>query len=175
MVNFLQKRYNLAVKLKISRFPSPILRKQAKAVKKVTPEIVKLIDDMIETMHAAPGVGLAAPQVGKSIRVIVADVGPGPIALVNPKILEKAGSQVYTEGCLCLPGVEAPVERAAFVKVQGLDRDGQEITVTADQLLATILQHEIDHLDGMVFIDRVADPTLIKYVPRHQEKKEELL
>ncbi len=160
---------------KILKFPNPVLRKKAKAVKKVTPEIVKLIDDMIETMQAAPGVGLAAPQVGKSVRVIVADVGPGPIALSNPKILESSGSQIFTEGCLCLPGVEAPVERAACVKVKGLDRDGKEIFVTADGLLATVLQHEIDHLDGIVFIDRVKDPSLIRHVPPKSEKKEELL
>lgn len=161
--------------LKIFKFPNPILRKKAKAVKKITPAIIKLIDGMIETMHAAPGVGLAAPQVGKSIRVIVADVGPGPIALINPKVVEKSGSQVLTEGCLCLPGVEAPVERAALVKVKGRDRDGQEVVITAEQLLATVLQHEIDHLEGIVFIDRVKDPTLIKYVPREKEKKEELI
>lgn len=160
---------------KILRFPNPVLRKKAKAVKKATPEIVKLIDDMIETMHAAPGVGLAAPQVGKSIQVIVADVGPGPIALVNPKVLERSGSQVFTEGCLCLPGVEAPVERASWVRVKGLDRDGNEMFVTADGLLATVLQHEIDHLEGMVFIDRVKDPSLIRHVAPASEKKEELL
>jgi len=157
------------------KFPDPFLRKKAKVVKKITPGIVKLIDNMIETMHAAPGVGLAAPQVGKSIQVIVADVGPGPIALVNPKILERSGSQVFTEGCLCLPGVEAPIERASWVKVKGLDRDGNEMVVTADGLLATVLQHEIDHLDGVVFIDRVKDPSLIRHVPLAREKKEELL
>src|SRR3989338_1538038 len=113
--------------LKITRYPNPILRKTAKAVKKVTPEIIKLIDDMIETMHAAPGVGLAAPQVAKSIRVIVADIGEGPLALVNPKIIKKSGSQMITEGCLCLPGVEAPVERASHVKVKALDRSGKKV------------------------------------------------
>lgn len=161
--------------LKIIKFPNPILRKKAKPVKKVTPEIVKLIDDMIETMHTAPGVGLAAPQVNKSIQVIVVDPGAGPLALVNPKILEKSGCQVFTEGCLCLPGVEAPVERASHVKVKALDRDGQAVTITTDGFLATILQHEIDHLAGIVFIDKVKNPALIKYVPRPQEKKEELL
>jgi peptide deformylase len=169
-------RYNFLVKLKIIKFPNPFLRKKAKAVKKVTPEIVKLIDNMIETMHAAPGVGLAAPQVNKSLRVIVVDPGSGPIALVNPKILERSGSQVFTEGCLCLPGVEAPVERASHVKVKGLDRAGAELLITADGFLATILQHEVDHLEGIVFIDRVKDPSLIKYVPpTNKEKKEGLL
>lgn len=160
---------------KVLRFPNPVLRKKSKAVKKVTPEIVKLIDDMIETMHAAPGVGLAAPQVGKSIRVIVADVGQCPIALVNPKILDKSGSQTFTEGCLCLPGVEAPVERASHARVKGLDREGNEITIVAEALLATVLQHEVDHLEGMLFIDRVKDPSLIRHVPPSREKKEELL
>jgi peptide deformylase len=175
VANFLQKGYNAGMTLKILKFPDPLLRRQAKAVKKITPAIVALIDKMIATMHAAPGVGLAAPQVGRSIRVIVADIGEGPIALVNPVILEQAGSQVYTEGCLCLPGVEAPVERAASVKVKGLDRAGQEVIISATELLATVLQHEVDHLEGLVFIDRVKDPSLIRYVPRDKEKKEELL
>jgi peptide deformylase len=161
--------------LKILKFPSPILRQKAKPVKKVTPEIAKLIENMIITMHAAPGVGLAAPQVSKSLRVIVVDIGAGPLALVNPQILASSGSQVFKEGCLCLPGVEAPVERAYTVRVKGLDRDGQAVIITAEGFLATVLQHEIDHLDGMVFIDRVKDPSLIKYVPRNKEKKEELI
>jgi peptide deformylase len=163
------------VKLKIIKFPKPFLRKKAKAVKTFSPAIAKLIDDMIETMHSAPGVGLAAPQVHKSIRVIVVDSGSGPLALVNPKILEQSGSQVFTEGCLCLPGVEAPVERASHVKVKALGRDGEALAITADGFLATILQHEIDHLEGIVFIDRVKNPGDIKYVPPSQEKKEEQL
>lgn len=157
------------------RFPHPILRKKAKAVKRVTPEIARLIDDMTETMQAAPGVGLAAPQVGESVRVIVADIGEGSIALVNPKLVEKSGSQTFTEGCLCLPGVEAPVQRAAQVAVTGMDRSGKKVRIEAQGLLATVLQHEIDHLDGIVFIDRVSDPGLIRHVPPEQEKKEELI
>ncbi len=167
--------YNLPVILKIVRFPDPILRKKAKAVKRPTPEIVQLIDDMIETMHKAPGVGLAAPQVGRSIRLIVADVGEGPIALLNPKVISKSGEQTIVEGCLCLPGIEAPVERAASVMVKGMDRKGKTVRVEGQGLLATVLQHEIDHLDGVVFIDRVKDPSLIRYVSPSEEKKEELL
>ena len=167
--------YNFPMIRKLIRFPHPILRKKSKAAKRITPEIVKLIDDMIETMHAAPGVGLAAPQVGESVRVIVADIGEGPIALVNPKVVEKSGKQTFTEGCLCLPGVEAPVTRAAQVAVTGRDRSGKNVRVEATGLLATVLQHEIDHLDGMVFIDRVSDPSLIKHVPPETEKKEELI
>ncbi|MFA5840549.1 MAG: peptide deformylase [Candidatus Margulisiibacteriota bacterium] len=160
---------------KIVKFPNPILKKKAKAVKRVTAEIVKLIDDMAETMHKAPGIGLAAPQVGESLRVIVVDIGSGPIALVNPKIIKKSGKQCLTEGCLSLPGIEAPVERALHIMVTGLDRSGQKVAIEAKQLLATVFQHEIDHLDGLVLIDRVTDPSLIKHVPPASEKKEELL
>ena len=168
-------RYNYSMRLKILRFPSPILRKKAKAVKKVTPQIVKLIDDMIETMHAAPGIGLAAPQVGESIRLIVADIGEGPVVLINPKIIEKSGNQTFTEGCLCLPGVEAPVDRASHVVATGLDRCGKKIKIESQGLMATVLQHEIDHLEGLVIIDRDKDPSLIKHVPFEKEKKEELI
>jgi len=136
---------------------------------------LRLIEDMIETVHAAPGIGLAAPQVGESIRLIVADIGEGPIVLINPKIIEKSGNQTFTEGCLCLPGVEAPVERASHVAVTGLDRCGKKVKIEAEGLLATVFQHEIDHLDGLVFIDRVKDPSLIKHVPFEKEKKEELI
>jgi peptide deformylase len=161
--------------LKIIRFPNPVLKKKAKAVKKITPEIVRLIDNMLETMYAAPGVGLAAPQVGKSLRVIVADTGDGPISLINPKIEKKSGSQTITEGCLSLPGVEAPVERASKVIIKGLDRTGKGIAIEAEGLMATVFQHEIDHLDGFVFIDRVEDPSLIQHVAFKSEKREELI
>ena len=160
---------------KILRFPNPILRKKAKAIKKVTPEIVKLMEDMLETMRAAPGVGLAAPQLGESIRVMVADVGEGPIVLANPRITKKSGKQTFTEGCLCLPGVEAPVERAAQVTVQGIDRSGKKATISVQGLMATVIQHEYDHLEGLLFIDRVEDPSLIRHVPPKSEKKEELI
>ncbi|MFH1825911.1 MAG: peptide deformylase [bacterium] len=160
---------------KILRFPHPILKKKAKAVKKVTPAIQKLIVDMIDTMHDAPGVGLAAPQVGESIRVIVAEVGEGPIAVINPKILKKSGKQTFSEGCLSLPGVEAPVVRCSSVVVKGLDKAGNPVRHEAQGLLATVFQHEIDHLDGHVFIDRVKDPGLIKHMAFEHEKKEELI
>jgi peptide deformylase len=163
------------MKLKILKFPNPILRQKAKPVKKVTPAIGKLIDNMVVTLHAAPGVGLAAPQVNKSLQVIVVDIGEGAIGLINPKIIEHSGKQVFTEGCLCLPGVEAPVERASYVKVAALNALGEKVTIEAQGFLATVLQHEIDHLDGMVFIDRVSDPSLIKYVPKNKEKREEMI
>jgi peptide deformylase len=168
------------MQLKVVTFPNPVLRKKAKAVKRVTPEIVKLMEDMLETMRAAPGVGLAAPQVGVLLRVIVAEFAPPgepavTLELANPKILKKHGRQTFMEGCLSLPGVEAPVERAKKVVVQGLDKRGKLAVVEAEGLLGTILQHEMDHLDGLVFIDRVEDPALIKHVTFEREKKEELI
>ncbi|MBU0672477.1 MAG: peptide deformylase [Candidatus Margulisbacteria bacterium] len=163
------------MKQQVIRFPNPVLRKKAKAVKRITPQIIKLMDQMIKIMHAAPGIGLAAPQIGESLRIIVADIGAGEIALANPRIVTKQGKQTFTEGCLSLPGVEAPVERAARVTVKGLSREGQAVTIEAEDLLATVLQHEIDHLDGKVFIDRVSDPSLIKHVVFAKEKKEELI
>jgi peptide deformylase len=167
--------YNDGVQRKILRFPHPLLKKKAKAVKRITPEIVRLIDDMLETMQAAPGVGLAAPQVGQLFRVIVADAGDGAIAVINPRILEKSGEQCFKEGCLSLPGVEAPVTRASKIRIAGLDRTGKNISLEANGLLATIFQHEIDHLEGLVLVDRVTDPALIKYVAPEKEKKDELI
>lgn len=170
-----EKRYNLLMILKILRFPHPILKKKAKAVGRITPEIIKLIDNMIATMRAAPGVGLAAPQVGKSLQVIVAAAGEEVLALINPKIVKKSGSQTYTEGCLSLPGIEAPIERAAKITVKAMNREGVVCQLSAEGFLATILQHEIDHLNGLVCIDRVKDPSTIVYKPLEKEKKEELI
>lgn len=131
-----------------------VLREKAVEVKEVTPNIVKLIDNMFETMYAAKGVGLAAPQIGVSKRVIVVDVGDGPIEMVNPVILESAGEEIEEEGCLSIPGVTGEVVRAAKVKVQGLNRNGQLQEIAADDLLARAFQHEIDHLEGVLFVDK---------------------
>ena len=152
-----------------------MLKKKAKVVKRLTPEIVRLIDEMIKIMLAAPGIGLAAPQIGVLLRVIVADTGEGGGAIINPKLTEKHGAQTFVEGCLSLPGIEAPVDRASQVIVSGMDRRGEKIKIEAKGLLATVFQHEIDHLDGKVFIDRVKDPSLIKYVAFEREKREELI
>lgn len=161
------------MKRKIVQFPNPVLRKKSKAVKRVTPATVQLINDMIEIMHAAPGIGLAAPQVGENLRAIVVDIGDGPMEVINPKIIKKSGAQIFQEGCLSLPDVEAPVERAAHILLSGLDKSGNKIEIDAQGLLATVFQHEIDHLDGLVFIDRVKDPSKI----RHGliDKKEEII
>ncbi|MBE3593470.1 MAG: peptide deformylase [Candidatus Carbobacillus altaicus] len=138
----------------IVKHPDPVLRKVAKPVTRITPHIHKLLDDMAETMAAANGVGLAAPQVGILKRVIVVDDGEGIIELINPEIVEMSGEQDGPEGCLSIPGVTGDVKRAQYVRVKGLNRDGEPIEVAGEGLLSRALQHEIDHLNGVLFIDR---------------------
>ena len=132
----------------------PILRQVTTPVAAVTGEIRRLVDDMFETMYAAKGIGLAAPQVGRVERVAVIDVGEGaPFTVINPEILHSEGSAKGEEGCLSIPEVYGDVERAARVVVRALSRDGQAFEVEATDLLARCLQHEIDHLHGKLFID----------------------
>ncbi|QGP92982.1 Peptide deformylase 1 [Neomoorella glycerini] len=135
--------------------PDPILREKSQPVKKITPNIWKLLDNLADTMYEAPGVGLAAPQIGVLKRVIVVDVGEGLIELINPEIIAARGRDVGPEGCLSVPGAQGEVPRAAVVTVRGLDRHGRERAIKAEGLLARALQHEIDHLDGVLFIDKV--------------------
>lgn len=149
-------------KLKILTQGNPILRKKAKSLNKITPQIKKLIKNMEETMRKAPGVGLAAPQIGESICVIVADIGEGLVALINPKIVKKSGFIVFEEGCLSVPGLEAPVERYSSICVKALDTTGMPVKIDAKDFFAVVLQHEIDHLNGILFVDRVKDSSLIK-------------
>jgi peptide deformylase len=144
----------------ILRYGAPVLQQRAAAVSSVTPELLQLADDMIETMHAAPGVGLAAPQVGVSQRLCVIDLSGGKIAsdlivLINPVFVQRQGMQLEEEGCLSIPGFHATVARAARVTVRGLDRAGQPRTIDASGSLARALQHEMDHLDGVLFVDRL--------------------
>jgi peptide deformylase len=146
--------------LPIVKYPEPVLKKQATNVDRVTAEIRRLIDNMAETMYDAPGVGLAAPQVGKSLRVIVVDPtgeeAKQLIVLVNPEIVSAAGEAMGEEGCLSVPGIRAKVKRWAKVRVRGYDPIKEKtVEIEADGLLARIFQHEIDHLDGMVFLDRL--------------------
>lgn len=148
-------------KQKIITIGNPILKKKAKSVAKVTPEIKKLIKDMEETMRAAPGVGLAAPQIGEPVCVIVADIGKGLVAIINPKIVKKSGKISFIEGCLSVPGLEAPIQRFKNICVKGLDKTGSPKIIDAEDYLAVVLQHEIDHLNGILFVDRVTDPSLI--------------
>jgi peptide deformylase len=131
----------------------PVLRTKAKPVTEITSAIEKLLDDMADTMYDADGVGLAAPQIGVSKRVVVIDVGQGLIELINPEIIEKRGSQTGSEGCLSLPGLYGDVTRAMHVKVKALNRKGEEFELEGTEMLARCIQHEIDHLDGILFID----------------------
>ncbi len=136
------------------------LQQRASDVVEVTSETQSLIDDMVETMYAAPGVGLAAPQIGVSLRIFVADPSSGHredglIVMINPEIVERDGVQTEQEGCLSLPGFEAPVERPLRAVVRGLDRDGAPQQIEGSSLLARVFQHEIDHLDGSLFLDRL--------------------
>ena len=138
----------------------PVLREKAAEVPGITEEIRTLIADMFDTMYAEEGVGLAAPQIGISSRVIVVDPRDddiGPFALVNPRVTEFGSELVRDEeGCLSIPGLKEIVERPATVRVEGLDREGKPISMDAGGLVARILQHEVDHLDGILFIDRVS-------------------
>lgn len=133
-----------------------ILRKICKPVPEITPNVVKMLDRMLETMYASNGVGLAAPQVGILKRAVVVDVGedgPGPLKLINPEIIERSGVQTGPEGCLSCPGMWGDVKRSKYVKVKALNPEGEEIVVEGEDFLARALQHEIDHLDGVLFID----------------------
>lgn len=140
--------------LEIHTVGDPVLRRKAKPVRHVNRTLDDLIDRMIKTMYAADGVGLAAPQVGVGKRLIVIDAGQGPVVLVNPEITAAEGEELGTEGCLSVPGKAGEVKRATRVKATGLDRDGRQVWHEAEGLFARALQHEIDHLDGVLFIDR---------------------
>ncbi len=143
-------------KLPILEFPDPRLRTVAKPVETVDDALRVLVDDMFETMYAAPGIGLAATQVDVHQRLLVLDVSEDqsrPMVFINPEILSAEGHQVYQEGCLSVPGIYADVKRANSVRVRALDRDGKEFEIEADGLLAVCIQHEMDHLAGKVFVD----------------------
>jgi len=156
--------------LEILRYPNPVLRKKCRDIKKADDHVRQLIDDMIETMQTAPGVGLAAPQIGQNIALFVANIGQGAFAVINPKLTKKNKVlQTFDEGCLCLPGLAGPVSRPSAVTVVGLDRFGKKLVIEAEGFLATVLQHEIDHLHGKIFIDHIKDKSLIHEVTRQEE------
>jgi peptide deformylase len=142
--------------------PDPVLRQVSKPIERVDAALRKLADDMLATMYDAPGIGLAAIQVGEPLRMLVIDLAkegdePEPQVFINPEILERADARsVYEEGCLSIPDYYAEVERPASVRVKYLDRDGKEQQAEAEGLLATCLQHEMDHLDGVLFIDHIS-------------------
>ena len=131
-----------------------ILRKICKPVKEITPNTLTLLDDMADTMYEANGVGLAAPQVGILKRIVVIDVGEGLVEMINPVILETRGSQIDDEGCLSVPGKFAPVDRPDYVKAEALNRNGEKIIVEGEGFMARAMCHEIDHLDGILYIDK---------------------
>ena len=140
--------------LDIRRAGDPVLKTTAQSVPKITKNIKTLLDNMLHTMREADGVGLAAPQVGVSLRVIIVDIGEGLIELINPEIIFSEGCEMGTEGCLSVPGMYGDVERFTQVTVQGLDRQGKLVEVSGEGLLARALQHEIDHLEGVLFIEK---------------------
>jgi len=145
--------------LKIRTLPDPVLRRKAKKVTKIDGSIQKLIDDMIDTMHAAPGVGLAAPQIGVSLRVAVIELpGEELITLINPAIIKKQGERIVAEACLSVPGYQGEIKRAVTVKVKAQDRQGKEIRLKGEELLAHALEHELDHLNGILYIDHIESP-----------------
>lgn len=150
--------------LEICKYPDSVLRQKAFPIKVVDREVLELIDNMAETMYEAPGVGLAANQVGRPIRLIVIDTqredcNPGLIVLMNPEIVSASGEIAWEEGCLSVPEYYANVKRSSDVTVRGLDRNGQEVEIAASGFLAVVLQHEIDHLEGKLFIDRLSPIT----------------
>ena len=136
--------------------PDPVLRQKSKRVRVIDGSVRRLIGDMLETMRSAGGVGLAAPQVGVSLRVIIIGIpGQEEIVLINPEIVRRAGERLVEEGCLSIPGYIGEIKRAETVKVKGRDQDGEEIRIKANELLAQALEHEIDHLNGVLYIDHL--------------------
>ena len=168
-------------KLPIITVPDPLLRKVSEPVERVDAEILKLMDDMLETMYAAPGIGLAAVQVGVPRRVVVLDPAgegeePRPLCLINPEIVGLGDEmRIYEEGCLSIPDVRVEIERPATAKVRYIDRDGMVKQLDAEGLLATAVQHEVDHLNGILFIDYISklkrDLVVKKFAKAAREKE----
>ena len=158
--------------LKVRRYGDPVLRRRAVPIDAVTPELRRLVDDMTDTMYDEVGIGLAAPQVGHSVRLLVVgdEEGRGVQVLVNPIITESGGSVTAEEGCLSLPGIFADVTRAQWVKLEARDLEGRPIAITARGLRSRVFQHEIDHLDGVLFIDRL-DPVTRDRIKRRIKKE----
>ena len=148
------------IPLIIKLYGDQVLRRKSQEVKEINEDIGKLIDNMARLMHRNKGLGLAAPQVGILKRVIVADVGDGLTSLVNPRIVWRQGRHIMSEGCLSVPGISLEIKRSQEVIVEGLNRDGEKIQLGAVGLLARVLQHEIDHLDGVLIVDRVPKKTI---------------
>ena len=159
--------------MKIRIYPDPILRIKCKPVEEFTPQIRQYLKEMAQAMYLYGGAGLAAPQVGLDVRLIVADAGGGLISLVNPVVIKKEGKSKLEEGCLSIPDIHVEVKRAAKVVVEGLDEEGKKIKMQAEGLIAHVLQHEIDHLDGKLIIDYAGLVKKLSLKPKLRALKEE--
>lgn len=158
-LTFVKLRHNMAI-LQVLHYPDPRLRNSAQPVAQVDDTVRRLVDDMFETMYEAPGIGLAATQVNVPKRVVVIDLSNDksqPYCFINPKIIAREGEEETEEGCLSVPGIYDNVRRARWVHVEALDRDGKPFTLQIDDLLAVCIQHEIDHLDGKLFVDYLSE------------------
>ncbi len=139
----------------IRQYGDPVLKQRTREIEEIDGSIAALIDEMIETMYAAPGSGLAANQVGVQRRLFVYDIGDGPLAVINPRIVETSGEWTYDEGCLSVPGLSWEIVRPNEVHLVGLDRDGNELSIEADEIEGRVFQHELDHLDGVLLVERL--------------------
>lgn len=146
----------------IRTFGDPVLRAAAAPIDEITSSLERLVDDMLETMYEAPGVGLAAPQIGVSKAIFVADIGDGPFVMINPEIVALDGEWTWDEGCLSVPERFWPITRPGYAKARGLALDGQEVEYEGDELMGRVLQHEIDHLKGIL---------LLEHLPRRVKKQ----
>ncbi len=143
--------------LTIRQYGDPVLKQATKDVEEIDGRLAKLVDDMLETMYDAPGVGLAANQVGVQRRLFVYDIGDGPQVVINPRITETSGEWSFEEGCLSVPGLSWTIVRPNKVHLTGLDLDGNELSIDAEEYQARVFQHEVDHLDGTLLIERLDD------------------
>lgn len=151
--------------------PDPVLRQKAKKISKVDASIQQLIDDMIETMRSASGVGLAANQIGVPLKIAVIEIpGEEVIVLVNPEIIKKEGERTIGEACLSVPGYHGEIKRSVCVKVKARDRKGRNIRIKGEDLLAQALEHEIDHLNGILYVDRVEEPNKLQKLESKAEQ-----
>jgi peptide deformylase len=144
------------MKMRVLHFGEDLLRKPSEPVPEITPELKRLVDDMFETMYEERGVGLAAPQVGRNVRLFIIDLDKEKMIFINPEILSSSGKDVCEEGCLSFPGLRENVQRALKVKAQATDLDGTRFEIEAEGLFARAIQHELDHLDGVLFVDRIS-------------------
>jgi peptide deformylase len=159
--------------LPILKYPDPVLRRKAKRVSRIDESLNRLIDDMIETMYQASGAGLAAPQVGVSLKIAVIGIPEEEvIVLVNPELVKKSGERLVIEGCLSVPGYRGEIKRAEKVTVKALDRNGKAFRIKADDLLAEVLEHEIDHLNGILYIDHLESTDKLEKIETEEDTTE---